>query len=119
MGEFAVFAFQLAFEARYLAFGALPAAPAAPRLLFEGPDALLQARALLFQGLDVLLPRLLRGAGLVGGEAEGGDLLVQLPDAVVLHPQPGPQLLGVRDLPSTYLDPGVVGGLLPDPVRTV
>ena len=98
--DLTVLALQLPLQARYLALEALPAAPAATNLLFEVPDALLEPRALALQGLDVPLPRLLRGACLVRGEAGGGDLLVELPDAVVLHPEPGPQFLGVRDLRS-------------------
>src|SRR5215210_3073366 len=59
----------------------------------------------------MLLPRLLRGAGLVRGEAGGCDLLVEVPDVVVLNPEPGHQLLWVRNLPATYL--GGTGGLFP------
>ena len=65
--------------------------------------SLLQLGALALQGLDVLLPDLLRSSGLVRGEAEGRDLLVELPYAVVPHLEPGHQFLGVRDLPASDL----------------
>src|SRR5215211_7273639 len=95
VGDLSFLAFELALQARYLSLGALPAAPATPNLLLEVPDACLQFVALALQGLDMPLPRLFRGAGLVHGEAGGGDLLVELPYVVVFDREPGRQLLGV------------------------